>query len=338
MKLKLKFYFFLITPLFLFAQNNNSNLSKNQSINIGVQSYSFRTMSDQSPMAVLEYIKQTGVKYVELMGNHAEPFAGLPESPYSIGKIMGNKIDPVKRDILIKRYRNIELSVDEKKIADQIDMEMKEFDKDISMWRKDVSMSKFKELRKMYNDAGISIFAFKPRCFEKNNSDEDIRYGMRAAKALGASHVTTEHPSDDEHTARLGKIAEEEEIFVGYHGHMQSTPTLWNTSVSQSNFNRLNLDLGHYTAAEVGDPLQIIKDKSDKIVSMHLKDRKKLSNGGENKIWGQGDTPIKEAVKLINDNGYSFVVTIELEYDIPEGSNEIKEIKNCVTYIENALN
>ena len=37
-----------------------------------------------------------------------------------------------------------------------------------------------------------------------------IRYGMRAAKALGANHVTLEHPSDDAHTARLAKLAEEE--------------------------------------------------------------------------------------------------------------------------------
>jgi|TARA_B110000263_G_scaffold237652_1_gene238127 sugar phosphate isomerase/epimerase len=337
--MKVKIFILYIIPLFFYAQKENKpDLLADKSINIGVQSYSFRTLPDQSPLAILEYIKQTGVKYVELMGNHVEPFAGLPVSPYSIEKIMGNKIDPIKRDVLIKRYRKIELSIDEKKIADQIDKEMEGFDKNISIWRKNVSMSKFKELRKMYNDAGISIFAFKPRCFEKNNSDEDIRYGMRAAKALGATHVTTEHPSDDKHTARLGKIAEEEGIFVGYHGHMQSSPTLWNTSVSQSNYNRLNLDLGHYTAAEVGDPLQIIKDKSDKIVSMHLKDRKKLSNGGENKIWGQGDTPIKEAVQLIKDNGYSFFVTIELEYDIPEGSNEIKEVKNCVAYIQNAMN
>lgn len=336
--MKVKILIIFILPLFFYAQKDSKrNLLAEQDINIGVQSYSFRTLPDQSPLAVLEYIKQTGVKNVELMGNHVEPFAGLPVSPYSIEKIMGNKIDPIKRDVLIKRYRKIELSIDEKKIADQIDKEIEGFDKNISIWRKNVSMSKFEELRKMYNDAGISIFAFKPRCFEKDNSDDDIRYGMRAAKALGASHVTTEHPSDDQHTDRLGKIAEEEGVLVGYHGHEQSTLTLWDTAVSQSNFNRLNLDLGHYAAAEVGDPLQIIKDKSDKIVSMHLKDRKKLSNGGENQVWGQGDTPIKEAVRLIRDNGYSFVITIELEYDIPEGSNEIKEVKNCVVYIQNAL-
>jgi sugar phosphate isomerase/epimerase len=94
---------------------------------------------------------------------------------------------------------------------------------------------------------------------------------MRAAKALGANHVTVEHPEDDEHTARLGKIAEEEGILMAYHGHMQQTPTLWDTALAQSSGNSMNLDFGHYIAAENENPLQIIKDKHASIASMHLK-------------------------------------------------------------------
>ena len=131
----------------------------------------------------------------------------------------------------------------------------------------------------------------------ENNTDEDIRYGMRAAKALGANHVTLEHPEDDEHTARLAKIAEEENILIGYHGHEQQTPTLWNTAMSQSDANRMNLDFGHYVAAENENPVQFIEENHDKIVSMHLKDRQKKSNSGGNLMWGKGDTPIQEVVR-----------------------------------------
>ena len=240
----------LIFPIFFYAQNDKIQTLEEQGIIIGVQTWSFRTMQDQSPLAILKYIKHTGIKHVELMGNHAEPFVGIFEDSENISKL-----------------------------------------------RNEASISKFKELRKLYNDAGISIFAFKPRrCFEKYNTDDEIRYGMRAAKALGASHITLEHPSDDEHTLRLSEIADEEDILVGYHNHEQGTPTLWDTAISQSDFNRLNIDLGHYTASETGDPLEIFKDKHNKIVSMHLKDRKRLSRGGDNLVWGQGDTPIKEAV------------------------------------------
>ena len=226
---------------------------------------------------------------------------------------------------------------EEKKIVSKFRKEMKIYNEKVSQWRKSVSMIKFKELRKLYNEAGIKIYAFKPRVFEKDNTDDDIRYGMRAAKALGASHVTLEHPSDDEHTARLGKIAEEEDILVGYHGHLQQTPVFWDKAISQSNSNQINLDLGHYVAAENPDPLGFIVDKHDKIISMHLKDRQKLSNGGLNLIWGKGDTPITEVVQLIKKNGYDFYVTIELEHDIPDGSDDLKEVKRCLAYIKKAL-
>ena len=99
----------------------------------------------------------------------------------------------------------------------------------------------------------------------------------------------------------------------------------------------MNLDFGHFIAAENENPVQFIDEKHDKIVSMHLKDRQKRSNGGGNLMWGTGDTPIKEVVRLIQDKKYTFPVTIEVEYDIPEGSSAVEEVKRCLAYIKNAL-
>ena len=302
--------------------------SDNLGVNIGVQTYSFRTMEDQSPLQVLEYIKETGIKNVELMGNHAEPFAGAPESPQS---------DPIKRAVMVKQWRNQELTDDEKVIAEALSEEMTAYRESVTEWRASVDYGKFEELRKLYNDAGISIFAFKPSVFGQNNSDDDIRYGMRAAKALGASHVTLEHPEDDAHTARLARLGEEEGMIVAYHGHEQQTPTLWDTAIAQSDANRMNLDFGHYVAAENENPLSIITEKGDKIVSMHLKDRQKRSNGGGNLLWGTGDTPIKDVLQLIKKEGLKFPVTIELEYDIPEGSDAVQEVKRSYDFVKEAL-
>ncbi|MGB1633588.1 MAG: hypothetical protein ACPHBP_00560, partial [Flavobacteriaceae bacterium] len=53
-----------------------SETKQKNEITLGIQTYSFRTMEDQSPLAILDYVKQTGIKNIELMGNHAEPFAG----------------------------------------------------------------------------------------------------------------------------------------------------------------------------------------------------------------------------------------------------------------------
>jgi sugar phosphate isomerase/epimerase len=318
----------MATALLVVLASCTSAPSDDLGVTIGVQTYSFRTQEDESPLAILEYIKETGIKHVELMGNHAEPFAGAPASPMD---------DPAKRAIMIKQWRQQELTEEEAELAVVLRAEMVQFNADLAKWRSEVDYSKFEELRDLYAANGISIYAFKPSVFGKDNTDDDIRYGMRAAKALGADHVTVEHPEDDEHTARLGKIAEEEGILMAYHGHMQQTPTLWDTALAQSSGNSMNLDFGHYIAAENENPLQIIKDKHASIASMHLKDRQKKSNGGGNLMWGTGDTPIAEVVTLIRDNGYTFPITVELEYKIPEGSNAVQEVKRSYEYIKNIL-
>ena len=68
---------------------------------------------------------------------------------------------------------------------------------------------------------------------------------------------------------------------------------------------------------------------------MHIKDRK--FNNGPNAPWGQGDTPIKEVLALMKKNKYKFPATIELEYNIPEGSDAVKEVKICRAYAADAL-
>jgi len=323
MKNKIIFLTLLTSFIFGCTNNNDSN-----NLKIGIQTYSFRTMEDQSPLAILDYIKQTGIKNVELMGNHVESYAGAPES-------LINERSSMR--LLYKQYSGETLSEEEKIQAQEYSEKRKIYEQEVAEWRKNVDLNKLKELRGLYNEAGIDIYAFKPRVFEKENTDDDIRYGMRAAKALGASHVTLEHPSDDKHTFRLSKIAEEEDVLIGYHGHEQQTPTFWDTAITQSKYNKINLDFGHYVAGDNENVVEFVKENNNHIVSMHLKDRKKGVNGGDNLPFGEGDTPIADVVRLINNEGYTFPITIELEYNIPEGSNSIEEIKKCLNYINNSL-
>ena len=323
MKNKIILLTLLTSFIFGCTNNNDSN-----NLKIGIQTYSFRTMEDQSPLAILDYIKQTGIKNVELMGNHVESYAGAPESPINERSSMR---------LLYKQYSGETLSEEEKIQAQEYSEKRKIYEQEVAEWRKNVDLNKLKELRGLYNEAGIDIYAFKPRVFEKENTDDEIRYGMRAAKALGASHVTLEHPSDDKHTFRLSKIAEEEDVLIGYHGHEQQTPTFWDTAITQSKYNKINLDFGHYVAGDNENVVEFVKENNNHIVSMHLKDRKKGINGGDNLPFGEGDTPIADVVRLINNEGYTFPITIELEYNIPEGSNSIEEIKKCLNYINNSL-
>ena len=302
----------------------NPNSSRN-GVRLGVISYSFRELADQSAEAILQYIKECGVNGVELMGETAESFLGSPE----------NKIDN-KIFKVLSRKKNI-TEEERKHLADLI-LQKESYDKDYERWRKKVSIADYARLRKMYNDAGVSIYAFKPNyLLSKGNSDANINYAMQAGKFLGASHVTIELPRKPEHSLKLGQLAEKNGIYIAYHGHEQQNPTWWDTALSQSPNNAINLDLGHYVAAGNPDPIGLIKDKQQHILSMHIKDRKNPANGKKTMPFGRGDTPVKEALQLMRDQKYTFPATIEYEYKTPAGSTIINEIKKSIVYCKDAL-
>lgn len=203
-------------------------------------------------------------------------------------------------------------------------------------WRANAGDAKFKQVKKMFDDAGISIYAFKPRNFGPKSTDAEFDYAFKAAKALGANQVTMEFPEDRSQTKRIGDIAARHKIFMGYHGHLQQTFDMWDEALKESEYNAMNLDMGHYVAAGF-DPIPLIKAKHDRIVSIHLKDRKNKEHGGQNMPWGEGDTPIAEALQLMSKMKYKFPATIELEYDIPAGSDAVQEVARCLEFAKRAL-
>lgn len=297
-------------------------------VQVGCITYSFRSMPDQSAEATLKYVVDSGLSAIELMGDPAESFAGKPINPVNMQEMY-----PIRA----KQRKGEELTAEEKaKLAD-LNAQAESYAKEVAAWRNKVGTAPFEKMRKMYNDAGVSIYAFKPNAFGMNASDEEIAYGMNAAKALGATHVTLEHPSNDAHTLRLGKLGEKYKMSVGYHGHEQETFTFWDTALDQSKRNALNLDAGHYIAAGNTDLIALIEKQHSRILSMHTKDRQTPANGKGNLPWGTGDTPIPELLNLIAKNKYKFPATIELEYQIPEGSDAVKEVQKCVEFCEKAL-
>ncbi len=82
-------------------------------------------------------------------------------------------------------------------------------------------------------------------------------------------------------------------------------------------------------------PIPLIKKYSDRILNLHLKDRKK--NNGDNVAWGEGDTPLREILRLMKKEKYNFMAAIELEYPIPEGSNAVIEVEKCIAFCKEAL-
>ena len=297
-------------------------------VQIGTITYSFRSMPDQSAEATLQYVLDSGFNAIELMGDPAESFAGKPANP----------VDRRSFFQLMRKSRNgVELTEDEKNKMAEMRSQMEAYSKEVAAWRVSVSMDKFTQMKKMYLDAGVSIYAFKPSAFGPNNTDAEIDYGFRATRALGANQVTLEFPRDEKQALKLGQMGANHKIYVAYHGHEQQTPTMWDIALEESKYNAMNLDLGHYIAAGNTDAIQLIEAKHDRIKSMHLKDRKNPEHGKANVSWGQGDTPIVEVLQLMRDRNYKFPATAELEYPIPEGSDAVKELVKCLDYCRKAL-
>jgi sugar phosphate isomerase/epimerase len=204
-------------------------------------------------------------------------------------------------------------------------------------WRTSVSMDAFKKLRQMYNDAGVTIYAWKQ--LNANMSDEEFEYIFNVAEALGCTHTTLELPTDSAQLKRIGDFAMKKRIYAAYHTHTQGSMTAFDQAFAVSKGNMANVDFGHWVAAGNvgGTPMQFLEKHHDRISSFHLKDRTTPQHCALNLAWGTGETPIKEILQLVKKNKWKIPASIELEYDVPEGSDAVKEVRACVEYCRNAL-
>lgn len=290
--------------------------SKFDGIQIGVITYSYRSMPHDVDK-LIDFCLASGISAVELMGDAVEEYAGKPTADFS--------------------WR----SGPRQPMTDLQKAQVATYNKQVADWRATVSMDKFVEVRKKFDAAGIKIYAFKPNAFGPNNTDEEVSYGMRVAKVLGAKSVTLELPNDPMQSKRLGSLGEKHKMLVGYHNHTQATDVLWDVALSQSPNNSINFDAGHYLAAggknTIPALLAFIEKNHKRISSMHLKDRTTPEHGAGNLPWGTGDTPMKEIFQLMKDKKMKFPVSVELEYAVPEGSDAIKEVVKCVTHAKKLI-
>jgi sugar phosphate isomerase/epimerase len=209
---------------------------------------------------------------------------------------------------------------------------------EIRKWRMATTPATWKAVTKKFNDAGVQVTLL---CYNMQDSmkDDDIEYGFQMAKGLGVKGLTTS--TTVSMSKRIAPYADKHKLLVGYHGHDQTsdpnqfaTLESYKVGLSYGKFNGINLDIGHFTAANY-DAVAYIKEHHDKITNLHIKDRKK--DHGPNVVWGTGDTPMKEVLQLLKKEKYKFPANIELEYPIPQGSDPVAEVKKCLAYAKNCL-
>jgi len=215
-------------------------------------------------------------------------------------------------------------------------VEPKRDEADLHKWRTTVSMNEFHAVRKKFDDAGILLYAYN-YSFRDDYSDEEIARGFEMAKALGVGIITAS--STLSVVDRVDREAQKAKIKVGFHGHDNtkdpnefSTPESFEKAMAgRSKYINVNLDIGHFFAAGY-DPIDFINKHHERIVTLHIKDRK--SNHGPNMPFGQGETPIKPVLQLLEKKKYKIPANIEYEY---EGADTVVEVRKCLDYCKAAL-
>ena len=289
-------------------------------VQVGTITYSYRSMPDTTAQGLLKYILDNGISAVELMGEPAEQFAGAPGRG---GRGGGG------------RGRGQQLTAEQQGAQQAAQREGRE---NLRKWRLGVSMDKYKELRKLYNDAGVKIYGLKISP-SADMTDDEMDYVFNAGEAVGATHVTLELSTDVAFLKRVGSFAEKHKVYAAYHSHTQGGMAAFDQAFAASKANMSNVDFGHYVAAGNvgGTTLEFLQKFHDRIASFHLKDRTTPEHGAQNLPWGTGDTPIKQILQMVKKNKWTMPASIELEYQVPADSDAVKEVARCFQYCKDAL-
>jgi sugar phosphate isomerase/epimerase len=198
--------------------------------------------------------------------------------------------------------------------------------------QREAQLAKCRELRKLYNDAGVTIHNHR---IAFGQSDEEIDFNFEVAKALGCKGIGTER--NEALAKKLAPFAEKHKIWIAFHNHTNNYPVLDKPDpiLEYGPYIGFNFDVGHYFCGTKGlSPIPVLEKYHDRIVNLHLKDR--TAEGG-NLPWGEGKTPIKEVLQLMRKEKWTFPADIEVEYKIPAGSSAVAEVAKCREYCKEAL-
>ena len=277
-------------------------------VRLGAQTYSFRDLPREADAdavnVVVKALSQCGLSECELWAEHLEPqFQGRGR-----GGRRGAPPSP----------------------------EAQEAREALRRWRLETPLGHFRAVKNTFDAARISIYAYN-YSFNREFTDPEIDRGFEIARTLGAEIITASTRLDV--AKRVAPFAEKHKMVVAMHGHSNlddpnefATPESFAAAMKMSQYFKVNLDIGHFTAANF-DAVAYIREHHADITNLHLKDRKK--NQGDNTPWGEGDTPIREVLQLLKKERWPIRAYIEYEYH--GAGSPVDEVKKCYAFAKQAL-
>jgi sugar phosphate isomerase/epimerase len=202
----------------------------------------------------------------------------------------------------------------------------------LRQWRMTVPLDQFSTVAQKFKDAGLYLYAYNMN-YDDQFTEAELGRTFEMTKALGCKLITA--VGSNEIFRRLDAFAQKYKIIIGLHneGMIRSVADFENVSRGLSDYTAFTLDIGHFVA-NGGDPVAMLEKHHDRIVNIHIKDRKK--NDGPNMAFGQGDTPIKQVLIMMRDRKYGIPGHIEWEV-AAERDERIAAVRRCLDYCKQAL-
>jgi sugar phosphate isomerase/epimerase len=289
----------LAPPRFAAAAGIESRVA---GVRIGAQTYSFRALprpgGGDSVNAIIDAMKECGLGECEVWAPQLEP-----QQPVGRGRPQA---------------------------------ELQQAREELRTWRLETPIEHFQTVGRKFGAAGMSIYAYN---YSPNASftDAEIDRGFDMAKALGARIITSSTTVDV--AKRMVPFAEKHKMIVAMHGHSDvsrpgefASPESFAAAMAMSRYFKVNLDIGHFTAANF-DAVQYLREHHQDITNLHLKDRKR--NQGDNVPWGTGDTPIRDVLQLLKRERWP--IRAYIEYEHSGTGTPVEEVKKCFEFVKQAL-
>jgi sugar phosphate isomerase/epimerase len=203
-------------------------------------------------------------------------------------------------------------------------------------WLMSLPMSDFADMRTRFEKAGVAPFSYYYDVY-RDSTEEELARPFAMAKALGVTRLScTTHVGAVD---RVEALAKAQGITVGLHNQ---SPVADDRLTTAEDFERalkgraphvkVTLDTGHF-AAMGGDPVSFIDRHHDRIMALHLKDRKKGQVGHGHVVpFGTGDARIADVLRLVEKRALTFPIFVEYE-DMPS----VAALSRCLEFARKSL-
>jgi sugar phosphate isomerase/epimerase len=196
------------------------------------------------------------------------------------------------------------------------------------------NVAAFKDVVKIYQDAGVSIVSFGVQTFVGDAKERDV---FECAALAGAKHISVHFKVDSfpETIKKTQKLSDEFGVHVGIHCHggyqfggspdvLDYLIKIGSPQIGLCIDTAWCLQIGPYQ----GKPVEWAKRYAGHIYGIHYKDFAFERNGQwVDTVVGEGNLDLPAFIAALDANGFDGMAVIEYEGDV---QNPVPALKNCV--------